>query len=79
MLASTRSGETLLYRLAKLLLLLSCNMSCTACGPAGSLKQLKLGFSGFWRHQYNKLQPASFEALGHLTGDAHQCKVAGRG
>jgi hypothetical protein len=39
-------------------------MSCAT----GCLTQLKLGFSGFWRHQYNQLQPGSFEALGQLTG-----------
>ncbi|KAF6249254.1 hypothetical protein COO60DRAFT_1687781 [Scenedesmus sp. NREL 46B-D3] len=45
---------------------------------AGCLTQLKLGFSGFWRHQYNKLEPASFQALGHITGlrhlDLHYCR-----
>lgn len=33
-----------------------------------SLTNLKLGYSGFWRYNYNKLQPQSFTAIGHLTG-----------
>lgn len=35
----------------------------------GSLTQLKLGFSGVWRHSYNQLLPGSFIALASLTGE----------
>jgi hypothetical protein len=69
----------MVYKLTSLLLLCGVHV-CLLCA-AGSLTQLKLGFSGFWRHQYNKIAPASFEALGQLTGvcwaDAYRIQLGG--